>query len=62
MKDGIGVDWPIRYKDIAPWYDYVEEYIGVQGRLEGLPQFPDGKFLKPFELNVLETHMREQYI
>ena len=58
-KDGIAVDWPIRYKDIAPWYDYVEEYIGVQGRYEGLPQFPDGKFLKPFELNVLEKHMRE---
>ena len=59
MKDGIAVDWPIRYKDIAPWYDYVEQYIGVQGRLEGLPQFPDGKFLKPFELNVLENHMRQ---
>ena len=59
LKDGIAVDWPIRYKDIAPWYDYVEQYIGVQGRLEGLPQFPDGKFLKPFELNVLENHMRE---
>ena len=58
LKDGIAVDWPIRYKDIAPWYDYVEEYIGVQGRAEGLPQFPDGKFLKPFELNVLEQHMR----
>jgi choline dehydrogenase-like flavoprotein len=36
LKDGIAVDWPIRYKDIAPWYDYVEQYIGVQGRLEGL--------------------------
>src|SRR5210317_1820231 len=59
LKDGIAVDWPIRYKDIAPWYDYVEQYIGVQGRLEGLPQFPDGKFLKPFELNVLENHMRQ---
>ena len=59
LKDGIAVDWPIRYKDIAPWYDYVEQYIGVQGRAEGLPQFPDGKFLKPFELNVLEQHMRE---
>ncbi|MBT7739939.1 MAG: GMC family oxidoreductase, partial [Cryomorphaceae bacterium] len=59
LKDGIAVDWPIRYNDIAPWYDYVEQYIGVQGRYEGLPQFPDGKFLKPFELNVLENHMRE---
>ena len=59
LKDGIAVDWPIRYKDIAPWYDYVENYIGVQGRNEGLAHFPDGKFLKPFELNVLEQHMRE---
>ena len=59
LKEGIAVDWPIRYKDISPWYDYVEQYIGVQGRYEGLPQFPDGKFLKPFELNVLEQHMRE---
>jgi choline dehydrogenase-like flavoprotein len=59
LKDGVAVDWPIRYKDISPWYDYVEQYIGVQGRYEGLPQFPDGKFLKPFELNVLEQHMRE---
>ena len=59
LKEGIAIDWPIRYKDIAPWYDYVEEYIGVQGRYEGLPQFPDGKFLQPFELNVLEKHMRQ---
>src|SRR6056300_158573 len=54
LKDGIAVDWPIRYKDIAPWYDYVEQYIGVQGRLEGLPQFPDGNYLKPMELNCAE--------
>ena len=59
LKDGIAVDWPIRYKDISPWYDYVEQYIGVQGRPEGLAQFPDGKFLKPFDLNVLENHMRK---
>ena len=60
LKDGIAIDWPIRYKDISPWYDYVEQYIGVQGRSEGLSHFPDGKFLKPFELNVLEKHMRER--
>ena len=60
LKDGIATDWPIRYKDISPWYDYVEQYIGVQGRSEGLSHFPDGKFLKPFELNVLEKHMRER--
>mgnify|MGYP000179809473 CR=1 FL=1 len=58
-KDGNGVDWPIRYKDIAPWYDYVEEYIGVSGENLGLPQLPDGKFLKPMELNCVETHLKE---
>ncbi len=57
-KDGIAVDWPIRYKDIAPWYDYVEEYIGVSGQNEGLAQLPDGKFLPPMELNCLEKHVK----
>ena len=59
-KEGIAVDWPIRYKDISPWYDYVEEYIGVSGELLGMPHFPDGKFLKPMELNCVEKHTREQ--
>ena len=43
-KDGIAVDWPIRYNDISPWYDYVESFIGVNGQNEGLAQLPDGKF------------------
>lgn len=55
-KDGFGVDWPIRYKDLAPWYDYVERFIGVSGRQEGLTQLPDGHFLPPMEMNCLETH------
>ena len=59
LKDGHGVDWPIRYKDIEPWYDYVEEFIGVSGQAEGLPQLPDGKFLPPFEMNCAEVEMRE---
>lgn len=59
LKDGIAVDWPIRYKDIAPWYDYVEDYIGVSGENLGLPQLPDGKFLKPMEMNCLEEHVKE---
>lgn len=59
-KDGHGVDWPIRYKDIAPWYDYVESYIGVSGQAEGLPQLPDGKFLPPMELNCVEQQFRER--
>ena len=59
IKDGIAIDWPIRYKDLAPWYNYVEGYIGVSGQNVGLPQFPDGNYLKPMELNCVEDHLRE---
>ena len=58
LKDGIAIDWPIRYKDISPWYDYVEGYIGVSGENVGLPQFPDGNYLKPMELNCVETRLK----
>ncbi|MDT0651276.1 GMC family oxidoreductase [Autumnicola edwardsiae] len=58
-KDGNGVDWPIRYKDIAPWYDYVESYIGVSGERLGLSQLPDGQFLPPMELNCVEDHLKK---
>lgn len=57
-KDGIAVDWPIRYDDLAPWYDYVESYIGVSGNLDGLAQLPDGKFLPPMELNCVEQDLK----
>ena len=57
--DGHGVDWPIRYKDIAPWYDYVESYIGVSGENLGLSQLPDGKFLPQMPLNCVEDHLRK---
>ena len=64
-KDGIAVDWPIRYKDIEPWYEYVEEFIGVSGKNIGLPHFPDGNYLKPLELNcvdeVLKDSVSEKY-
>ncbi len=53
-KEGVGVDWPIRYADIAPWYDYVENFIGVSGSTENLAQLPDGQFLPPMELNCVE--------
>lgn len=56
-KDGIAVDWPIRYKDIAPWYSYAESHIGVSGQKENLPQLPDGEFLPPMELNCIEKHL-----
>ena len=59
-KDGHGVDWPIRYKDIAKWYDYVESFAGISGQNEGLAQLPDGKFLPPFEMNCVESHLREK--
>jgi choline dehydrogenase-like flavoprotein len=59
-KDGHGVDWPIRYKDLAPWYDYVESYIGVSGRAEGLAHLPDGKFLPPMDLNCVEEDFRDK--
>ena len=58
-KEGIGIDWPIRYADIEPWYDYVEPFVGISGQAEGLKQVPDGKFLKPFPLNAAEQHLRE---
>jgi choline dehydrogenase-like flavoprotein len=54
LKEGVGVDWPIRYEDMAPWYDHAESWAGISGSIEGLPQLPDGKFLPPMELNVVE--------
>src|SRR6201996_357574 len=64
-RDGVAVDWPIRYADIAPWYDYVEEFVGISGKPEGLPQLPDGRFLPAMEINCIETHfsgeIRKQY-
>jgi len=59
LKEGVGVDWPIRYADIAPWYDYVEEFAGISGQAEGLPQLPDGKFLPAMEMTCVEMDMRE---
>ncbi|SEN57388.1 Choline dehydrogenase [bacterium A37T11] len=59
LKEGIAVDWPIRYADIAPWYDYVESVIGVSGSMEGISHLPDGKFIPPFELNCIEKHLAE---
>src|SRR5690242_3581110 len=59
LREGVGVDWPIRYQEISPWYDYVESFIGVSGRAEGLPQLPDGKFLPPMELNCAEVVVKD---
>ena len=58
-RDGFAVDWPIRYKDLADWYTYVEEFIGVSGNKDGLDVLPDGAFLKPWELNCVEKYFQE---
>lgn len=59
-KEGIAVDWPVRYKDIAPWYDKVEEFIGVSGENLGLKQLPDQKLLKPMNLNCVEEELKSK--
>jgi choline dehydrogenase-like flavoprotein len=53
-KDGIAIDWPIRYKDIEPWYTYVEKFAGVSGSKENLPQLPDSHFMPAMEMNCVE--------
>ncbi|MEO6538779.1 MAG: GMC family oxidoreductase [Ferruginibacter sp.] len=58
--DGIAVDWPIRYKDIAPWYDHVEKFAGISGANDGLSQLPDGKFMPAMEFNCVEKDVRDR--
>ncbi len=58
-RDGFAVDWPIRYKDIAPWYSYVEKFVGISGNKDGLEILPDGDFIKPYELSCVEKHFGE---
>ena len=60
LKDGHGCDWPIRYKDIAPWYDYVEQFAGISGQVENFPGFPDGKYMPPMEMNCVEKSVKER--
>jgi choline dehydrogenase-like flavoprotein len=61
-RDGHGSDWPIRYKDIAPWYSYVERFIGVTGAHEGLSQLPDGEFLPPMAMTCVEKDARPKIL
>jgi len=56
-QDGHGVDWPIRYEDLAPWYSYVEKFAGISGNRDGLRQIPDGEFLPPIEMTIAEKHL-----
>jgi choline dehydrogenase-like flavoprotein len=64
-KDGYGIDWPIRYKDLAPWYSYAEKFAGISGSKEGLAVLPDGEFLPPMDMNVVEkdvaARIKQQY-
>ncbi|MEI9910185.1 MAG: GMC family oxidoreductase [Bacteroidota bacterium] len=59
-KEGIAIDWPIRYNEIAPWYDYVEKFAGISGSIEGMPQLPDGQFLPAMEMNVVEKDVAQR--
>ncbi|MEN9570181.1 MAG: hypothetical protein RL172_1412 [Bacteroidota bacterium] len=58
-RDGFAVDWPIRYKDIAPWYSYVEKFAGISGNKDGLAELPDGEFLPAWELTCVENHFKD---
>jgi len=58
-REGIAVDWPIRYNELAPWWSHVEKFVGIQGRRENLPHLPDGEFLKPWPLNAAEQKARD---
>jgi choline dehydrogenase-like flavoprotein len=60
QRDGHGIDWPLRYRDLAPWYDHVESFIGVSGSKEGLAQLPDGQFQPPMALNVVERDAKRR--
>ncbi len=56
-RDGFAVDWPVRYRDLAPWYSHVEKFVGISGNKDGIESLPDGEFLPPFELNCVEKHI-----
>ncbi|MGB3548687.1 MAG: GMC family oxidoreductase [Saprospiraceae bacterium] len=59
-REGVAVDWPIRYADIEPWYDKVEKFVGVSGNRDGLAAVPDGQFLPAFDLNCAEEHFSKK--
>jgi len=58
-RDGFAVDWPIRYEDIAPWYSYVEKFVGISGNKDGIPNLPDGEFLPALDLTRVETYFKD---
>ncbi|MDH4089541.1 MAG: GMC family oxidoreductase [Cyclobacteriaceae bacterium] len=58
-RDGFAVDWPIRYKDIDPWYSHVERFVGISGNRDGIPELPDGEFLAPMEMTCVEKYFSD---
>lgn len=62
LKDGHGIDWPIRYEDIAPWYSYAEKFAGIQGSKDGLEVLPDGDFMPAMELNCVEKEVKKRLL
>lgn len=58
-RDGYGIEWPIGYKDVAPWYSHVEKFIGVCGTRDGIAAMPDGEYMPPFEFNCVEAHIQD---
>jgi choline dehydrogenase-like flavoprotein len=61
-RDGFAVDWPIRYDDVAPWYSYVERFVGVSGNFDGVETLPDGEFLPAWEMNCVEKEIRDRIL
>ena len=59
VRDGFAVDWPIRYKDIEPWYSYVEKFAGIAGNKDGLPELPDSEVMPGFEMSCIEQYFKE---
>ena len=59
-KDGVAVDWPVRYKEIEPWYDYVEKFAGISGNRDGIPVLPDGQFMPPMDMNCVEKDVAKR--
>jgi choline dehydrogenase-like flavoprotein len=59
VRDGFAVDWPIRYKDVEPWYAYVEKFIGIAGSKDGLKVLPDSEVMPAFEMSCIEDHFKK---
>jgi len=59
-RQGYGINWPIGYDDVAPWYSHVEKFIGVCGNRDGLEAMPDGEYLPPFDFNCVEKHLSDK--